>query len=571
MDWTLITFLIQIGLFALIGLLVFFRSRRAEPKREAKPKQNVQELQRLLQLRARKLSVPLCEMTRPVCFKEIIGQDEGIKALKAALCGPNPQHVLLFGPPGIGKTCAARLVLEEAKKQPDSPFTAESQFVELDATCMRFDERAIADPLLGSVHDPIYQGAGAFGAQGVPQPKPGAVTRAHCGVLFLDEIGELHPMQMNKLLKVLEDRFVRFESAYYSPDNANIPQHIHDIFQHGLPADFRLVGATTRQPSDLPPALRSRCIELYFKPLGQKELVQIAAGAVERAGYSIDGEALYRCALHSHSGRDAVNIVQLACGIAHGEGRNKVERAEIDWVVKTCNYTPHIEMQMPLQPRIGVASALAVANAGLGLVLEIECMAEPSNAGCCKLELNGIFEEEELNYNERKLRRKSTARGSAENVVAALKNCFGWTCDNMTIRFNIPGGIPVDGPSAGLAMTIALMSSILNRPADNKLASTGEIAISGEVRPVGGVSEKIKAAFAAGATKVLIPSANWDSVYSEQDERIIPVTCIKDAAGLAFPGLHLHEQICALSLEAGKLNTPIVNKGADTTVLASHI
>ncbi len=94
MDWTLITFLIQIGLFALIGLLVYFRSRRVEPKREAKPKQNVQELQRLLQLRARKLSVPLCEMTRPVCFKEIIGQDEGIKALKAALCGPNPQHVL---------------------------------------------------------------------------------------------------------------------------------------------------------------------------------------------------------------------------------------------------------------------------------------------------------------------------------------------------------------------------------------------------------------------------------------------------------------------------------------------
>ena len=62
-----------------------------------------------------------------------------------------------------------------------------------------FDERAIADPLLGSVHDPIYQGAGALGSRGVPQPKPGAVTRAHCGVLFLDEIGELHPMQMNKL------------------------------------------------------------------------------------------------------------------------------------------------------------------------------------------------------------------------------------------------------------------------------------------------------------------------------------------------------------------------------------
>jgi len=78
--------------------------------------------------------------------------------------------------------------------------------VEVDATTLRFDERGIADPLIGSVHDPIYQGAGAYGVAGIPQPKPGAVTKAHGGILFLDEIGELHPIQMNKLLKVLEDR-----------------------------------------------------------------------------------------------------------------------------------------------------------------------------------------------------------------------------------------------------------------------------------------------------------------------------------------------------------------------------
>ena len=47
-----------------------------------------------------------------------------------------------------------------------------------------------------------------MGMAGIPQPKPGAVTRAHGGVLFIDEIGELHPIQMNKLLKVLEDRKV---------------------------------------------------------------------------------------------------------------------------------------------------------------------------------------------------------------------------------------------------------------------------------------------------------------------------------------------------------------------------
>jgi len=56
--------------------------------------------------------------------------------------------------------------------------------VEVDATTLRFDERGIADPLIGSVHDPIYQGAGAYGVAGIPQPKPGAVTKAHGGILF---------------------------------------------------------------------------------------------------------------------------------------------------------------------------------------------------------------------------------------------------------------------------------------------------------------------------------------------------------------------------------------------------
>ena len=58
---------------------------------------------------------------------------------------------------------------------------------------------------------------------------------------------------MNKLLKVLEDRKVFLESAYYSSEDTNIPSHIHDIFQNGLPADFRLVGATTRMPQEFRP------------------------------------------------------------------------------------------------------------------------------------------------------------------------------------------------------------------------------------------------------------------------------------------------------------------------------
>src|SRR5690606_34267147 len=212
--------------------------------------------------------------------------------------------VLIYGPPGVGKTAAARLVLEEAKKNPLSPFGPEAKFIEMDATTARFDERGIADPLIGSVHDPIYQGAGALGQAGIPQPKPGAVTKAHGGILFIDEIGELHPIQLNKLLKVLEDRKVFLESAYYNPEDRNIPQYIHDIFQNGLPADFRLVGATTRLPEEMPPALRSRCVEIFFKPLSMEQIGQIVTAALAKIEMDIEPEAVAQIQRYAKNGRE---------------------------------------------------------------------------------------------------------------------------------------------------------------------------------------------------------------------------------------------------------------------------
>ena len=135
------------------------------------------------------MTEPLSSLTRPASLDDVIGQEEGIDMLRSALCHANPQHVIIYGPPGIGKTAAARLVLEEAKKNPLSPFKTEAKFVEVDATICRFDERNIADPLIGSVHDPIYQDKDN-GIAAIPQPKPG-LHQSTWSVLFIDENWEL--------------------------------------------------------------------------------------------------------------------------------------------------------------------------------------------------------------------------------------------------------------------------------------------------------------------------------------------------------------------------------------------
>ncbi len=537
MSWEVLL-LVQLGVFLIIGIAwAAFRRKSTEKAQQehSKPKQNAQELQRIARMRARGLSVPLCEMTRPERFEDIVGQQEGIRALKAALCGANPQHVIIYGPPGIGKTCAARLVLEEAKKRPRSPFGAESRFVEVDATCVRFDERAIADPLIGSVHDPIYQGAGAMGVAGIPQPKPGAVTKAHGGVLFLDEIGEIHPIQMNKLLKILEDRKVFLESAYYNSEDANTPKHIHDIFQNGLPADFRLIGATTRSPGDIPAAIRSRCLEVFFRPLRPFEIVEIAGGAARRGGFGAASEALGLVGGYADNGRDAVNIIQLACGLAYHEGRRSIEKADIEWVIETCRYHPRLEHKAIARPKAGIANGLAITGGGAGLLLEVEALALKAGHGGGRLTVTGMVDEEEMSGRDRKLKRKSTARASVENCVSALRQLYGFDFSSMDVHINLPGGVPVDGPSAGAAISIALMGAVTGREPRGLTAYTGEVSIGGRICPVGGVKAKVEAALEAGAKRVVIPADNWQASFADIDIEIFAAQDLEEVIKIAFP------------------------------------
>ncbi|MCJ7856384.1 ATP-dependent protease LonB [Lachnospiraceae bacterium NSJ-143] len=468
------------------------------------------ESSRLESLKKVSLTLPLSEKTRPSAMEDVIGQEEGIKALRAVFCGKNPQHVLIYGPAGVGKTAAARLVLEEAKMNPDSPFGKEAKFIEIDATTLRFDERSIADPLIGSVHDPIYQGAGALGNAGIPQPKEGAVTKAHGGALFIDEIGELNPIQMNKLLKVLEDRKVFLNSAYYSSENTQIPEYIHDIFDNGLPADFRLIGATTRSPEDIPQALRSRCCEIFFDKLKTNDIKKIAKGAAVNTGMECDENAFDIVAQFSGNGRDTVNIMQTAASLALYEKRKNITCSDIQWVVKSGRYNKLIKNKVCDKAKCGAVNGLAVLPDGTGMLLKIEASAVKSISGG-KITAAGIIENEDIKRGSVTMKRTSCAKSSVENAAAAIKYLTGIDTAEYDIHINFPGGVPVDGPSAGAAIFCAMYSAMTGKEIDPHTALTGEISIFGEVLPVGGVEEKVQAAVEAGAELVFVPDQNFNS------------------------------------------------------------
>ncbi|HZK55974.1 MAG TPA: ATP-dependent protease LonB [Desulfosporosinus sp.] len=540
-----LVFTVVIGLY-FWGMLKSQRGNKTLVERESR-----KELEKLQTMRKIALTTPLSEKTRPTNFEEIIGQKEGIKALRAALCGPNPQHVLIYGAPGVGKTAAARLILEEAKKNSLSPFKQSAHFTEIDGATARFDERGIADPLIGSVHDPIYQGAGAMGLAGIPQPKQGAVTKAHGGILFIDEIGELHPIQINKLLKVLEDRKVTMESAYYSSEDPNIPQHIHDIFRNGLPADFRLVGATTRSPEQIPPAIRSRCLEVYFRGLLPDEVAEIGRVAAAKMGMPITPAAIDVIKQYAANGREAVNMVQLAAGVALTDQLPEIDVKIVEWVVTTGQYSPRPDRKVPLEASVGAVNGLAVYGPNMGVLLELEVTALPVAPGTGVLMVTGIVEEEEQGSEGKKTRRKSMARSSVENVLTVLKRQIKIEPRNYDIHVNFPGGGPIDGPSAGIAIATATISAIRQQKVDNFLAMTGELSIRGRVKPIGGVAAKIEAAKQAGCKRVLIPKENWQERFAEysKDIEIIPVEEIAQVLELAI--------ISAINLDKIEIQPPL--------------
>lgn len=487
------------------------------------------KLNRLVKLEERSIARSALYYLRPRRLTDIVGQDRAIRALLSKLATPYPQHVILYGPPGVGKTSAARLVLEEARKLSFSPFAKDAPFVETDGATLRWDPREITNPLLGSVHDPIYQGARRDLADiGVPEPKLGLVTEATGGILFIDEIGEMDPILQNKLLKVLEDKRVVFDSSYYDPTDKRVPEYVRRLFEKGAPADFILVGATTRDPEEISPALRSRAAEVFFDALTPQHIAEIVKGAARRLRAKLTPEAVEVITDYTVEGRKAVGLLADAYAVAlHRQGGLpyrgflRVEAGDVKDAIGAGRLSPNVTTKASDKPAVGKVFGLGVASF-LGSTLEIEAVAfDAREKGKGSIRMNETA--------------GSMVKDSLFNASTSLRKELGIDLADKDVHVNIVGGAKVDGPSAGLAITLAIFSAVTGIPVRQDVAVTGEISLTGEVKAIGGVYEKIYGAKQAGMKMILVPKANSVGVEGVRGIQIGFVSSLKEALDFACP------------------------------------
>jgi ATP-dependent Lon protease len=486
------------------------------------------KLAELVALDERKLSASALQLLRPASLAEVVGQHAAIASLLAKISSPFPQHVILYGPPGVGKTTVARLALEVAKARSYTPFAQDAPFVEASGATLRWDPRETTNPLLGSVHDPIYQGSRRdFAEGGIPEPKLGLVTKAHGGVLFIDELGEMDPLLQTKLLKVLEDKRFSFESSYYDPSDANVPAYVKKLFADGAPADFVMIGATTRDPSEIDAAIRSRCAEVYFEPLTESQIREIVIGAAKRLEVKLARRVPSLIASYTIEGRKAVQIV----ADAHGQALYRelgdappgtpsapiaIVEADVTTVVQAGRLVQHTPVKAKRARIIGKAFGLAVAH-HVGSVIEIEAVAFAAPE-----RRKGT-----VRFNETA---GSMAKDSVFNATSVVRAVTGVDPLDFDVHVNVVGGGNIDGPSAGLAVFLALYSTLHETPLPQDVAVTGEVSIAGNVRGVGGITEKLYAARQAGMRLVLIPRENAADIdASIGGIEIVPVGNVAEA------------------------------------------
>lgn len=405
--------------------------------------------------------------------------------------GSKKSPILCFvGPPGVGKTSLAQSISTALGRN----------FVRVSLGGIR-DEAEIRG------HRRTYVGAlpGRI-IQGMKQAK------SSNPVFLLDEIDKLgidfRGDPASALLEVLDPE-----------QNKNFSDHYLEI-PYNLSQVFFITTANTTQ--SIPPALLDRMEVLTLSGYTEEEKLNIAKNFliprlakehnISKRSLSIGDEVILKIIREytreagvRNLERELAKIFRKAV-VSYLEGKKGAFRVNEEKLVELLGPPRFLNDSIEKRPEVGLANGLAWTEVG-GEVLPIEVI---HMRGKGNLILTGQLGD--------------VMKESAQAAFSFIKNRsvqLGITHDfsEIDVHIHIPkGAIPKDGPSAGITMASALASSLSGIPLRQDVAMTGEITVRGRVLPVGGIKEKLLAAYSAGIKEVIIPRENESDLTKIPEE-----------------------------------------------------
>lgn len=303
-------------------------------------------------------------------------------------------------------------------------------------------------------------------------------------------------------------------SSYLEPDKVQIAkQYIipKQIERHGL-QDFNITFTD---------AALLKIVREYTREAGVRSLEREIASVMRKLAMDIVGDVSKR------SGKTKVDDVRSSKAYAKIVKQRswKVDEKAIERLLRVAKYK---EKEEEISDKIGVATGLAWTSMG-GDTLPVEVTFMP---GVERLTLTGKLGDvmKESAMAALSFLRSNAARFELDPDFAKGKE----------IHIHVPeGAIPKDGPSAGITMTLALLSAASGKPLRGDVAMTGEVTLRGNVLPIGGLNEKLLAAKRAGMTTVMVPKDNKKDVQElspmvTEGLTIVYVGTITEAIPVAF-------------------------------------
>ncbi|MEO2154192.1 MAG: ATP-dependent protease LonB [Nanoarchaeota archaeon] len=384
--------------------------------------------------------------------------------------------------------------------------------------------------LLGDVlHDPLQ--SGGLGTPAHERVVPGAIHKAHKGVLFIDEIATLSLEMQQELLTAMQEKKMPITGRSERSSGAMVRTD-------PVPCDFVLVAAGNLDAlQKMHPALRSRIrgygYEVFMEdemedtPENRAKLVRFVAQEVVQDGkiphFKMEAvqEIINEARRRAKRGkltlklRELSGLIRAAGDIAKEKGHKYVEREDVLEALKIAKTVEEqiadkmIELKKEYQViktegyEVGRVNGLAVIGEKAGIVLPVE--AEVTEAvGEPKIIATGKLGE--------------IAKEAIHNVSAVIKKKFGKDLKNYDVYIQFLQTYEgVEGDSASITVATAVTSALLNKPVRQDIAMTGSLSVRGEVLPIGGINQKIRAAYEAGIKEVIIPKLNEKDINLEKE------------------------------------------------------